>query len=266
MRHGTIAGYQSDKCRCDQCCDAYRNYQRDWYRRNRERVNAAAKVRRDRNIEAVRKRDREAKAAARAANPEKDRDYMRAYYAANRDQINLMQRGRRLENLDYFRSREKKYRDENIERKRAQALEYYDRNRDKRAEWDRQYRSRNTDAIRQRRKEYRISLTDSQRRNLNEKNRARRAVNRQKKYSELEPTVRKHRNDQAKRRVARISRDLQNPRTFTRYTPSEDLIAMRDDISIKEICYMLQRTYRSVCYRRNLLRNKATVTEQESHQ
>jgi 5-methylcytosine-specific restriction endonuclease McrA len=30
VRHGTLTGYTTDRCRCDECSDTYRAYQREW--------------------------------------------------------------------------------------------------------------------------------------------------------------------------------------------------------------------------------------------
>ena len=36
--HGTYSEYANHGCRCEPCTDANRNYNREWYRKNRDRV------------------------------------------------------------------------------------------------------------------------------------------------------------------------------------------------------------------------------------
>ena len=43
-RHGTLTAY-TQGCRCDDCRRANRDYYRDWYARNRERMNAYQRAR-----------------------------------------------------------------------------------------------------------------------------------------------------------------------------------------------------------------------------
>jgi hypothetical protein len=59
------------------------------------------------------------------------------------------------------------------------------------------------------------------------------------------------------RQQALRRKEIPSPRNGLPYTAAEDAIVMRDDISIKEICYLLGRSYSSVVVRRSLLRRKA---------
>jgi hypothetical protein len=58
---------------------------------------------------------------------------------------------------------------------------------------------------------------------------------------------------QGRERRLKLKR-IPNPRKGIKYTPAEDAVVMRDDLSITEMCYMLGRGYQSVAGRRARLR------------
>ena len=101
-KRGTSTGYNSRKCRCDEC-----RYAGSEYNRRYQEANAASRAEDKRrhykaNREAVRERQRQ----YREANREAEREQQRRYREANRDALRERQRQYNKANPDKTRARE----------------------------------------------------------------------------------------------------------------------------------------------------------------
>ena len=98
-----------------------REYQREYCKRNREKLR-----------ESAHRRQRE----YRERNREKRREYQREYCKRNREKLR-----------ESVREHQRKYRERNREKLREYAREYHERNREKSREYAREYRERNREKI-----------------------------------------------------------------------------------------------------------------------
>jgi hypothetical protein len=122
------------------------------------------------------------------------------------------------------REYQRKWRERNRQHARRRDRDYYQRNRERIAEQTRDYDERNRDRITERQREYR------------ERNR--------------DYVTRRQQRERLRRK------EIPAPRNGTCWTPAEDAIVGRDDISLTEMCYMTGRSYGAVSKRRELLRRK----------
>lgn len=140
--HGKTSGYSRHRCKCDPCMEAYRQFRRDSYQRNKAAVAARAKKWKDANREKVRKQSRDWAAENaervkenqhrwRVANPEHHRAYNDAWRDANRERVNASQRRRRAVDPD---------------RRRVAARAHYATN--PRTEYQQAWRAANRDKLR----------------------------------------------------------------------------------------------------------------------
>ncbi len=148
------------------------------------------------------------------------------------------------------------YRERNRERIRKYNREYYQRNRERILEQARSYYGHNRESIIERQYNYGRRHREQKReydREYFQQNRDR-ITHRMCQYSY---GYQQRNSDYLKRRRARnyLSRKkIPTPRKYARWTLAEDVIVMRDDITVLEICYMLGRSYAAISSRRKQLR------------
>ena len=104
-------------------------YQREYYRKNREKIIAYQKAYREKNKEHVRAREKE-------------------YYERNEDRIKSYMDMYREKNRDRINAQAKKWRDTHKEERREQSKKYYAKNREKLLERNKEYREKNREKIR----------------------------------------------------------------------------------------------------------------------
>jgi hypothetical protein len=75
----------------------------------------------------------------------------------------------------------------------------------------------------------------------------------------LSESGKQYRKEMHRRRKARQNAMVVNPRAGA-WTPAEDAIVVREDISVTEIAFLLQRSYGAACGRRTVLRRYASGT------
>jgi len=243
-RHG-ITGYNSHGCRCDVCVRVYNGYARAWKAKHRDKIN---------------RRNR----AHAAAHREENRQKSRAYYAEHRDEITQRRRAYEAEHRD--------------ERNRT-AGKWRQANRDKINRQQRDRRNANLAEARRKGREYDRAHRGERNRKGRERARANNAAGKpqQRQYPMTpEAAARKRftnkeryrRNREYIRQRAKKAREQlkQIPDTHpnTWWTPEEDAILLRDDLSLLEMCYLTGRSYGGVGSRRNrLLAGKATTRATE---
>lgn len=191
---------------------------------------------------AMRKANTES-ARRRRATPEgraRHFEASRRYHTKNRDAINERVRQQRRENPEAFRKREREYRLSNLDRARQAAREYRTANLDKSREWGRRYYQRNAPSLRRKMRERYWANWEYIRER--ESARPRGTSSGLRRYQDME---RKRRD-----KLARIPA----PRAFEVWTAAEDAVAMREELAIVEVCYLLGRSYNAVANRRNYLR------------
>lgn len=115
LDHG-LGKYRHEGCRCDVCCQAKREYNQAYYRRNREKIKAQNR-------------------AYRQANLERARAWERAYNETHREERNRKSLERYYANPEY----RKAYNEANRERIRAYNRAYREANREKVREWNREW-------------------------------------------------------------------------------------------------------------------------------
>lgn len=153
--------------------------------------------------------------------PEVRRAGVRAWYQENKERVREYNEEYRRNNLDRLRERDRE--DYHLNRKGRQR-EYREANAEKISEYGRDYYERN-----------------------------------RKHLLDLERERRGHLKDYLKRRAAvnyqRLVEEIPAPRGGEPWSATEDSIALRDDVSLIEICYMLGRSYGAVRSRRVRLRD-----------
>lgn len=262
-----------------------RNRSPETVERDRQRVIAH----RARNLEAHRKRDREAKRVERQDpdRRERHREQSRDSYARQGDRINAELRETRRLDGDRLRQRDTDYRRRNRDVLNAKLRERYAADPDLRAHRatkDREYRERNhPEVLKRQRAQARSNSVErnaqaAQWRQQNPDNVARwhqktreryhnDPVFRAKKdqndrdYAEANReavrerqhayNVRNRENFYAKKQARRkqVEAALPNPRAGQEYTPAEDEIVLRDDLSVIDKALKLGRSYSSVAGR-----------------
>lgn len=128
LRHGTRSNYINCGCRCELCVEATREYRRDYYRRNRDKIDARSQVWKDTNREIVRARGR---AYAARQDREARAERQRAYRAANVDKRRAWERQARERNRDRLLSYRAEWRERNREKLRQQDIEWREANRER---------------------------------------------------------------------------------------------------------------------------------------
>jgi hypothetical protein len=176
-------------------------------------------------------------------DPEALREYRRAYYEANRGD-----RKRRVllsddERREKQRERNRNYRQANLERLREYSRIKGKENRERHRGYERAYAERNRD----KRNEYGRSRYRENREHVLERCRAYRDANRDYRARQLADKMKK------------LAVAIPAPRSNEKWTPAEDAIAARSDLTIVECCYMLGRSYSSVHTRRSRMRKKAAA-------
>src|SRR5262245_38494980 len=143
---------------------------------------------------------------------------------------------------------------------REYTRKYYERNRDKIREQHRQYREENREACREYEREYAQEHRDRKRRydhQYNQRNRERKREN----SHEWRRRNLEYSQEQHQRRYRQVQALVpRTARSGKRWTPAEDAVVQRDDISRIEMACITGRTYAAVQARISQLRKLATVT------
>lgn len=151
---------------------------------------------------------------------------------AEPDRVIAEQLGRPLNSI-----RDRRYKLTHREAMLEHQRTYREANREAYLEYQRAYREANREAKLERQRTYR----EANREAMLERGRAYREANREARRA-------------AVRRIRRSKVEATaNARVSGRYLPAEDLVVMRDDISLLEIALLLDRTYISVVGRRRKL-------------
>lgn len=211
-------GYQKG-CKCDVCKKAMSDYQRAYREKNRERI---AKQKAE-NYQ----KNREARAA-----------YNRAYREQNREQLAERMREWNDQNREWKAAYSREYRERNYEHLAERGREYYDQNRDKKVEYTRKWRERNPARAR----EAVAAYQDKNREEMRKYHRETHAV---------DPS-------RQQRRLKEIDQSLLVTRRGCAWTPEEDEVVLREDLSVLECVVLLQRSYSSIVAHRHTLRGKRT--------
>jgi hypothetical protein len=135
---------------------------------------------------------------------------------------------------------------------RERSRQYYQKNAEHGRERARQYRERNPEKAQAATRRYREQNPEKHRetaRRWREQNRDDRLL-----YShEWHEGNCEYERRQGRRRRQRLAQTIPAPRSGEPWIPADDVIVMRDDIYLVEICYLLGRSYCAVKSRRRIL-------------
>ena len=141
--HGTVTGYSSYGCRCDPCRVAKSTAAKAYRERNADKIRAAKAAYYQANraacdaknqawIEANRERDRQVRAARKAADPDhaaKRSAYGRRWYVENRDHVLAYSETYGRANPEVRRAASRKWREKNPERAAEMCRDWASRNK-----------------------------------------------------------------------------------------------------------------------------------------
>lgn len=144
FEHGASA-YTNHKCRCDICKKGKSEKDRLYRAKNRDRLLAYRRERRDKYREYMRawhaehkEHDREYARRWRAENPQRVREWNQRSYDKHRDKRIAETKEWYEKNRDRARRRSKEYNEKNREKLLAKSRDWYENNRGKAAEYHRQ--------------------------------------------------------------------------------------------------------------------------------